>query len=155
MDKSGNMIGKMLTQNGLGYKIPNKVAAKQGPAFLQKQRRGSVAYTQGVAAEQQACDWLEQDGWTVLLRRARTHRGEIDIVASKAAVLCFVEVKKRRSIEEALVSLQPAQQRRLFRAAECLLQKHPHWQYEEMRFDLFVLDDAGRMERLEDVIRQM
>ncbi|WP_183172551.1 YraN family protein [Acetobacter pomorum] len=148
------MIDKMLTQNGLGHKIPNKVVAKQKPTFLQKQQSGRVAYTQGIAAEEQTCHWLEQEGWTVLLRRARTRRGEIDIVASKAAVLCFVEVKKRRSIEEALISLQPAQQRRLFRAAECLLQKHPYWHYEEIRFDLFVFDDVGRMERLEDIIRQ-
>ncbi|MBO1324186.1 YraN family protein [Acetobacter sp. TBRC 12305] len=134
-------------------------AAGQAKASLSrtttiKTTRGRAAYQDGFAAEENACTLLAKAGWTILLRRVRTRRGEIDIVARKATAICFVEVKKRRSLQDAAFSLSSAQSQRLFRAAECVLQQNPHWRYQELRFDLIIQDDQGRTEWLEDIIRQ-
>ena len=47
--------------------------------------------------EETASAYLEKNGYTILARNYHTAHGEIDIVASKAAVLIFVDVKTRSS----------------------------------------------------------
>ena len=42
--------------------------------------------------EQTAATYLEANGYTILERNFHTAHGEIDIIASKAGVLTFVEV---------------------------------------------------------------
>lgn len=117
--------------------------------------RGFQAQQDGIEAESQVCAMLEARGWRILLRRARTPRGEVDIVADRAGILSFIEVKKRQSMAEALACLSPVQSRRLYRAAECLLQRNTAWHYTELRFDLIAMDNAGNMEWVEDILRQM
>ncbi|MFT8885045.1 MAG: YraN family protein [Acetobacter papayae] len=117
--------------------------------------RGVQAQQDGIEAESKACAMLEARGWRILLRRARTPRGEVDIVADCAGILAFIEVKKRQTMAEALACLSPVQSRRLYRAAECLLQRNGAWHYEELRFDLIAMDSAGTMEWVEDILRQM
>ena len=51
----------------------------------------------GQWGEQTAATYLEKHGYTILVRNFHTAHGEIDIIASKAAVLTFVEVKTRSS----------------------------------------------------------
>lgn len=146
----------MLSQQAAGvHSIAHKCSAKQQKTSAARRNRGSAAYQSGLAAEEAVCQKLRSDGWSILLQRARTRRGEIDIVAQYGAVICFVEVKQRQTLRGAAECLSATQSRRLYKAAECLLQSHPHWQYDELRFDLFMLDATGQMERLEDIIRQM
>lgn len=151
----------MLSQQAGGvHSIANKCSAKQAlpPAAkpsAARRARGVASYQNGLAAEDAVCQKLKNAGWTILLQRARTRRGEIDIVAQNGALISFVEVKQRQTLRGAAECLSAAQSRRLYRAAECLLQSHPHWQYDELRFDLFMLDAQGHMEWLEDIIRQM
>jgi putative endonuclease len=47
--------------------------------------------------EETAAAYLEAKGYTILARNFHTAHGEIDIVASKAAGLIFIEVKTRSS----------------------------------------------------------
>jgi len=50
----------------------------------------------GARAEDVAAGWLEQQGWTVLARRWRSPRGELDLICTdREAVLVGVEVKVR------------------------------------------------------------
>ncbi|NHO38197.1 YraN family protein [Acetobacter ghanensis] len=150
------MVERMLSQQAAGvHSIANKCSAKQAPASSARRARGLASYQSGLAAEETVCQELRKEGWKILLQRARTRRGEIDIVAQKDAIISFVEVKQRQTLRGAAECLSVAQSRRLYRAAECLLQSHPAWQYEELRFDLFMLDAAGQMEWLKDIIRQM
>ena len=78
----------------------------------------------GSAAEEAAARALRRDGYRVLLRNARTPRGEIDLVALRRGTFCFVEVKARRvggaagSPEEALT---PRKLARVAGAAQHLL----------------------------------
>jgi len=50
----------------------------------------------GRAGEDAACAFLIENGYGVLYRNFRFGRyGEIDIIAQKAGVICFIEVKSR------------------------------------------------------------
>ncbi len=116
--------------------------------------RGRAAWHRGVQAEAAACAALERDGWTILMRRARTPCGEIDIVAERArSLLAFVEVKARPALAAAAVALSPRQRDRLLRAAEILLAAHPAWTHDGIRFDLLLVDPAGTVRRIADAFR--
>ena len=51
----------------------------------------------GAWGEAAAAAFLQAQGYTILARNFRTRWGEIDLVASDAKYLVFVEVKTRRS----------------------------------------------------------
>ena len=94
------------------------------------------------------------DGWTILARRLRTAAGEIDLVAGRAALLAFIEVKARPDLATAAAALGPRQRARLLAAAEIALAEHPEWPAEDVRFDVLVVDATGRVRRIADAFRQ-
>jgi putative endonuclease len=49
--------------------------------------------------EERAARFLEQKGYRILARRARTPFGDIDLVAERGPLVVFVEVKTRRSAD--------------------------------------------------------
>ena len=150
------MAERMLSQQSAGvHRLANKGSAQQKPVSARTRTRGAASYLSGLAAEEAVCQRLRRAGWIILLQRARTRRGEIDIVAQNGALISFIEVKQRQTLRGAAECLSTAQSRRLFRAAECLVQAHPHWRYDDLRFDLFMLDATGEMDWLQDIIRQM
>lgn len=107
----------------------------------------------GLRAEDAACAALAQDGFTILGRRLRTPAGEIDIAACRGGLLVFAEVKHRPDLAQAAAALLPRQQARLLAAAEILLAMHPDWARPDIRFDLLITDQAGRMRRVTDILR--
>jgi putative endonuclease len=109
--------------------------------------------SRGAAAETTACAALVQDGFVILGRRLRTKLGEIDIVAATETLLVFVEVKLRPRLADAAASLGLRQQARLFAAAEYVLAEHPDWVRDAIRFDVIVIDTAGRVRRIRDAFR--
>lgn len=58
---------------------------------------------------------LERKGWRIVARNVRAREGEIDLVASRAGVLAFVEVKTRRSraFGEPAEAVTPAKRRKI------------------------------------------
>lgn len=118
-----------------------------------RQARGRHAHADGLAAEQAACAALAAEGWTILARRARTPAGEIDIVAESDGLLAFIEVKRRASLAGAALALSPRQRARLQAAAEILLASNPGWGRAGMRFDVILVDTAGRLRRIADAFR--
>ncbi|HVS96812.1 MAG TPA: YraN family protein [Puia sp.] len=53
----------------------------------------------GRTGEGLAADWLKRQGFFILRRNWRQGRYEVDIIAGRAGVLHFIEVKSRRSSE--------------------------------------------------------
>lgn len=51
----------------------------------------------GAKGEEDAVSFLQSQGYKILHRNYRNRFGEIDIIASDKDILCFVEVKTRRS----------------------------------------------------------
>jgi putative endonuclease len=120
---------------------------------MDRRQRGCRAHRRGIEAEAAACAALEQDGWTVRARRLRTAAGELDVLAEKLGVLAIIEVKARPRLADAAFALQPRQQRRLAAAAEIVLAGHPDWGVNGVRFDLVLVDAAGRVRRIADAFR--
>ncbi len=115
--------------------------------------RGRAAQRLGVLAEEAASAALAAEGWTVLARRLRTPAGELDLVAERDGLLAFVEVKARPTLSGAAGALGPRQRARLLAAAEIALAEHPGWGAAGVRFDVLVVDVAGRVRRIEDAFR--
>lgn len=82
-------------------------------------RARRAAEARGRWAEWLAMAWLAAKGYRLLDHRARTAAGEIDLVACRGEWIAFVEVKARRTLEEALGAIGPRQRRRIERAAGC------------------------------------
>ena len=68
---------------------------------------------------------LRLKGYRIVARRYKTPVGEIDLVALKGKRLAFVEVKRRKSLEDAAWTLPTRQRRRIVRAAQYWLAAHP------------------------------
>ena len=114
---------------------------------------GRIAHASGIAAEDAACAAIQADGWAILARRLRTKAGEVDVVAEKAGVLAVIEVKSRPTLAEAAVAVSPRQRARLLGACEIILVEHPDWGVNGARFDILVVDAAGRVRRIADAFR--
>ena len=115
--------------------------------------RGRAAQRLGVSAEAAAAAALEAAGWAIRARRLRTAAGEIDLVAERAGLLAFIEVKARPTLAGAAWSLGPKQRARLLAAAEIVIAEHPDWGPAGIRFDVLLVDATGAVRRIEDAFR--
>lgn len=118
-----------------------------------KAGRARAAQARGVDAEGAAAAALERDGWTVLARRLRTGAGELDLVAERDGLLAVVEVKARPTLSDAAWALGARQRARLLAAAEAALAANPAWGRAGVRFDVVLVDAAGRVRRVVDAFR--
>ncbi len=121
--------------------------------MLDRRQTGRNAHASGIAAEDAACRALIADGWTLLGRRVRTSAGEIDIIAEKAGILSIVEVKCRPTLAQAAIALTARQQSRLLAACEIILAQHADWGAQGVRFDILLVDPAGKVRRITDAFR--
>jgi putative endonuclease len=92
-------------------------------------------------------------GYSVLARRMRNHKGEIDIVAVRAGVVAFIEVKARARVEDALLSVTPAKQQRLVEAANLFLASRKKYAHHGLRFDVMVVTSWHHIHHLKDAWR--
>jgi putative endonuclease len=90
----------------------------------------------------------------VLGRRLRTAAGEVDLVAERAGLVAFVEVKARPTLPAAAFALSARQRARLLAAGEILLAENPGWGAGGVRFDVLLVDAAGAVRRIADAFRQ-
>ncbi len=74
-------------------------------------------------------------------------------MAERAGLLALVEVKARPDLAAAAASLGPRQRARLIAAAEIIVADHPAWGSAGIRFDVMLVDAAGRVRRVADAFR--
>jgi putative endonuclease len=82
---------------------------------------------------------LRLRGWRIVAAGWRCPSGEIDIVARRRGVLAIVEVKARRDLDSAAISLLPRQRRRIARAAAAFLSARPEFAALALRFDVMLV----------------
>jgi putative endonuclease len=123
------------------------------PTTLIRAGRGRRSQSDGIRAEAACCARLQADGWTILGQRVMTQSGEIDILAEYDGLLAIIEVKRRAHLANAAHALSARQCARLIAAASIVLGDHPDWGAKGVRFDLMLVDDAGRIRRIIDAFR--
>lgn len=97
------------------------------------------AYRRGLFAETLAALMFRLKGYRIVARRYKTPVGELDLVALKGKRLVFVEVKARKSREDAAWTLPTRQRRRIVRAAQYWLANHPDFAGHDMAFDVVLV----------------
>lgn len=78
-------------------------------------------YKKGVLAEYYAAVYLTFKGYRIVNMRYKTKVGEVDIIAKRGRTIAFIEVKMRKSEEDAKYAVHPRSQSRIRRAAEYIL----------------------------------
>ncbi|MEY4697019.1 MAG: hypothetical protein RIT14_1447 [Pseudomonadota bacterium] len=111
---------------------------------------GLRSYHAGLAAEDQVARFYDRSGRAVCARRWRGSAGEIDLIARDGAEVIFIEVKQSRTHAMAADHLTEWQMRRIYGAASEFLAGEPRGQLTEVRFDLALVDAAGRIEIVEN-----
>lgn len=111
---------------------------------------GAVSYHAGLAAEDQVAQLYTRSGRQVCARRWRGSAGEIDLIARNGAEVIFIEVKKSATHALAAEHLTQRQMTRIYNSASEFLAGEPAGQMTESRFDVALVDAAGRIEILEN-----
>jgi len=99
----------------------------------------------GAEGEERAARYLATRGYRIVARNLRAAGVEVDLVARRAGLWVFVEVKTRRSSRfgRPHESLGPRQQARLVRAASAWLAARPGGSGRRLRFDLVACELRG------------
>ena len=111
---------------------------------------GLVSYHAGRVAEDQVADLYLRKGSSIAGRRWRGAAGEIDIVARDGDQVIFIEVKKSKTHARAAEHLSERQMARIYASASEFIGGEPMGQATLVRFDVALVDAAGRIEILEN-----
>lgn len=98
-----------------------------------------TAYQKGVDAEALAEAYFKKAKYKILARRYKTKFGEVDLVLLKDDVVVFVEVKRRRNLEDSLYAVTSKNRQRVEQAALYFISQHEAYVDAGMRFDVFVV----------------
>lgn len=117
----------------------------------------SRSHELGRRGEDLAAALLRRDGWTILHRNWRFRHKEIDIVAERAGMVAFVEVKTRagRRFGHPLDAVTASKRRDLAAAARVWVERHGRAR-QSYRFDaIWVLTENGttRVQHIQDAWR--
>ncbi|HEX8447591.1 MAG TPA: YraN family protein [Sphingomonas sp.] len=108
-----------------------------------------AAERRGRVGETAACWWLRLKGWTILDRRVRTPRGEIDIVARRGTLVAFVEVKTRATGPELDHALDEPRLARVAAAAEILVPRYAR-PGDDIRIDVILIARGTGVRHIEN-----
>lgn len=97
------------------------------------------AWRRGHVAEYLAAAFLLLKGYRILSIRHRTKLGEIDIVARKGDLAVFIEVKSRRSAQEAIDAVSFSSQKRIRAASDLWLARQPDSALLSQRYDIVAM----------------
>jgi len=114
---------------------------------------GRSSYLAGKAAELQVAGVYTDHGHRLLARRWRGPGGEIDLVMERDGEVVFIEVKSSKTFATAVQSLTQRQIRRLLASAEAALGFFGKGSLTPMRFDVALVDRAGRVEVIQNALQ--
>lgn len=117
-----------------------------------KAARGASNYLSGLAAEDAVAAAYSAKGATLLARRWRGQRGEVDLIVKQGAEIVFVEVKAGPTLDAAAARLTSSQLARIATSAEEFVDTLPSGQLTPVRIDGALVDASGRIEILENVL---
>lgn len=109
--------------------------------------RTAVAFHTGISAEEAAARRYQAEGGRLCATRWRCPEGELDLVVQMPSEIVFVEVKARRV--HAADAVTRRQWARIGAAATRYLAEETDGTL-PCRFDLALVDRAGRIERIEN-----
>lgn len=102
-------------------------------------QRRQKAYRKGHWGEWLAALALTLKGYRIVARRHRTPLGEIDLIARRGDIVAIVEVKARRTLEQAMDAVAYGSQRRIDGAATLWLSRQKDYARLTLRYDLVAI----------------
>jgi putative endonuclease len=107
----------------------------------------------GITGEEDAREYLEQKGYTVLYKNKKIAGVEIDIVLKKGDLLVFCEVKSRDSDKygRGIEAIDRERMKRYIRAGKSFTADKKYRDY-SLRFDVIEIM-RGKIEHIEDAFR--
>lgn len=112
-------------------------------------RDRQVAEEAGRRGERLAAWWLRLKGWEILDRRVRTPAGEVDLIAKRAGLIAFVEVKSRATAAALDHAIDHRRLARVAAAAEVLMPRYAV-NGEDIRVDVILLTPGMRPRHIEN-----
>ena len=83
-----------------------------------------MSRAKGNIAEQKACQFLYENGFSILEQNFYSRFGEIDIIVTKNSVLHFVEVKSGDDYELAIQNITRSKISKLLKTADIYMKKN-------------------------------
>lgn len=112
--------------------------------------RGRLSHLAGRAAEEVVRRHYCAQGAETRARRWRGQGGEIDLIFEQSGETVFVEVKAAADCAAAAARIGPRQVARLWTAAEEYMTSRSGLPSRDCRFDVALVDSAGRVEVVEN-----
>ncbi|MFV0643458.1 MAG: YraN family protein [Sphingomonadaceae bacterium] len=97
-----------------------------------------IAERRGRSAERAAAIYLRLQGWSILDRRVKTPRGEIDLVARRLNHITFFEVKWRAQADQLDHAIDEYRLRRVAAAVEAVAHKYAQ-DHQDISIDVLLL----------------
>ena len=107
-----------------------------------------MSRAKGDLAEERACGFLENNGFSILERNFYSRFGEIDIIAFKDEILHFTEVKSGLDYESAVQNITPQKLSRLIKTADIYMKKNSL--HVDFMFDALIVTPQ-KIEHLENI----
>jgi len=117
-----------------------------------KALQGQANYLAGLGAEDIVARNYEDRGFRIVQTRFRGRRGEIDLVVQEGQTTVFVEVKQSRSHSSAALRVIDSKVQRLWTTAEEYLARFSLSLLTDMRFDVALVDEQGRVKIHENAL---
>lgn len=99
-----------------------------------------------------AASYLQKKGYVILAKNFYTPFGELDLIAEKEGVLCYIEIKYRSSKKygNPLEAVDYRKQRRISKSAMYHYAVHGATQHKPCRFDVIGIDAEHKIMHIEN-----
>lgn len=83
-----------------------------------------MSRAKGNLAEDKACKFLSENGFTIIERNFYSRFGEVDVIVSKDEVFHFIEVKSGLDYESAIQNITPSKLNKFIKTVNVYLKKN-------------------------------